>query len=138
MERLMKMKNCFYVLDGHNVRATDDLMEVARFWESPDRQVAYTHEEYYEVSTVFLAIPQGHFRPGPPMLFETMVFANDAYKALVPERESMDQFTLRYPSWDDAQTGHDALLKRLRKHIELAKSGGFEATEDGNEKQMTT
>lgn len=125
-ERQMNLNEWLYVLDGHNVRTTDDIAEWGRCFDSPDRIVAHTTDEHYEVSTVFLGVRHNHLRPGPPILFETMVFTTQAYSSLVPAEESLDQLTLRYSSWDDAETGHDTTVKRLRKQIEFAQSGGYE------------
>lgn len=122
----MNLKEWLYVLDGHNVRATDDMEEWGRCFGSPDRIVAHTAEEYFEVSTVFLGVRHNHFHPGPPILFETMVFATEAYAALVPKEENIDGIQSRYASWDDAETGHNTTVKRLRKQIEFALSGGYE------------
>jgi hypothetical protein len=126
----MNLKEWLYVLDGHNVRATDDMAEWGRCFDSPDRVVAHTTDEYYEVSTVFLGVRHNHFRPGPPILFETMVFTTEAYSAIVPKEESIDGVQLRYASWDDAETGHKTTTKRLQKQIEFALSGGYEAKQD--------
>ncbi len=81
----MDMKEWLYVLDGHNVRATDDMAEWGRCFDSPDRIVAHTTDEFYEVSTVFLGVRHNHLRPGPPILFETMVFTTEAYASSCPK-----------------------------------------------------
>jgi hypothetical protein len=126
----MNLKEWLYVLDGHNVRATEDMAEWGRCFDSPNRIVAHTTEEYYEVSTVFLGVRHNHFRPGPAILFETMVFTTDAYAALIPKEESIEGVQLRYASWDDAETGHATMIKRLRKQIEFAQSGGYETKQE--------
>ena len=43
---------------------------------------------------------------GPPILFETLVFGG-------PLDGEMD----RYSSWDDAQVGHEMMVKRARARI---------------------
>jgi hypothetical protein len=59
-----------------------------------------------------------------------MVFTTDAYAALVPKEESLEGVQFRYASWDDAETGHDTTIKRLKKQIEFAQSGGYEAKQE--------
>lgn len=55
------------------------------------------------VSTVFLGLDHRRGADGPPILFETMVFGG----ALNGEQE-------RYSTWEEAQTGHDAMVARVK------------------------
>jgi hypothetical protein len=59
-----------------------------------------------------------------------MVFTTDAYDTLVPKGETLGGVQLRYASWDDAETGHATMIKRLRKQIEFAQSGGYETKQE--------
>jgi hypothetical protein len=101
----MPMNMDHYILDeNHNVvKAT--LMEWAQFFERiENRTVAWTQvNSEITVSTVFLGIDHRFSGKGPPILFETMVFGGER-----------DQYTTRYCSWDDAETGHKVLVERLR------------------------
>jgi hypothetical protein len=125
-----------YVLEGHNVRQAKSMEEWGRCFDSPERIVAVAEDEYFKLSTVFLGARHNHFRPGPPILFETMVFATDAYRALIPESKSLDLIAQRYSSWDDAETGHITMLKRLKKQIEFALEGGYQDAQQTNEHSL--
>lgn len=55
-----------------------------------------------EVSTVFLGMDHGHGAPGPPVLWETMLFGDD-----------VEEYQVRYTSYEDAAAGHIEVVKRL-------------------------
>jgi hypothetical protein len=93
------------------------MMEWARWFTKANRIVAQEETRFHWVSTIFLGLDHS-WGKGPPILFETMVFERGAEirefgGKLFPARESVDQW--RYASWDDAEAGHKATLKRLRK-----------------------
>ena len=95
----------FYVLDADNRPVpTDDVRTWGEMFGSDQRFVDYTEiTSAVTVSTIFMGIDHRMGGEGPPLLFETMVFTNG----------DGDE-THRYSSWDDAKTGHAALVKRLR------------------------
>lgn len=62
---------------------------------------------YYHVSTVFLGIDHS-FRPGKPLLFETMVFTPD------PDWQDYQE---RYSTWSDAEAGHARIVEAVRNRI---------------------
>lgn len=96
----------YWVLDSERrpVRVTDVLAWGRWFESRENRRVAHTQiSKRVRVSTVFIGIDHRHFGDGPPLLFETMVFGGPH-----------DQEMWRYSSWDDAETGHAAVVKRLR------------------------
>lgn len=91
----------WYILDGHTPVPCDDLVAWARWFERADRQVALTPlAGGIEVSTVFLGSNHS-FGRGAPLLFETMVFS-------APDDEEVCE---RYTTWDEAQAGHDAVVR---------------------------
>jgi hypothetical protein len=96
----------FYVLDGHEPRLVNDVEEWARYYDKVDRHVAFTDLGFCTVSTVFLGIDHSFLRSGPPVLFETMVFAN--------KLEELDGMQDRYCTWDEAETGHEAMVALVR------------------------
>jgi hypothetical protein len=87
------------------------------------RIVAWTGNATKYVSTVFLGLNHRHFGDGPPLLFESMAFQHEGRtmdffgrgEEAVPE--TLDQ--QRYSSWDDAETGHKAMV---RKYLVNAKT----------------
>lgn len=114
----------YYVLRGHEAEVCDDVLEWSAFFDSKERQVGLTENEYYSLSTVFLGFNHQHFN-GPPILFETMVFIRDPYMEIVPLDQSLDGYCCRYSSWDDAAAGHEAMVKRLGRQIDLAKAAAL-------------
>jgi len=109
----------WYMLDAeHRVVAAEDWLEGARWCENGDnRRVAESCiGDIYDVSTVFLGIDHRHFGVGPPIVFETMVFkANDS---VAGNRESLDDYTERYCTWDDAVAGHERITAQVRADLE--------------------
>jgi hypothetical protein len=94
-----------YILDGHTPVRCDDLYAWGRWLETAreSRIVARTTvREGVDVSTVFLGLDH-RFDDGPPLLFETMVFRNGNGD----EEE-------RYSTWDEAVTGHKAMVARVQ------------------------
>jgi hypothetical protein len=71
--------------------------------ETADRQVAKTIQGDVRVSTVFLGLDHRHWGEGPPLLFETLVFRGD----------DGGSDMVRYSSWDDAEAGHAAMVRRV-------------------------
>ena len=81
------------------------LAEAERLLADPDyRVVGKTQVGDDEVSTVWLGCNHNWFGTGPPIIFETLVF---------PDCELME----RYTTEDDARTGHDLMVARLRAGI---------------------
>lgn len=75
------------------------------------RRVALTETDLFRVSTVFLGLDH-RFGKGPPLIFETMVFVNDD--------SWEDEETIRYSTYDDALTGHQAIVRRIQRNEALA------------------
>jgi hypothetical protein len=98
----------YYRLDEHRnpvpLDANDWAAHAAEF--AKDRRVALTHVGGKRVSTVFLVLDHGFSDTGPPLVFETMVFA---------EGSSMDEYCERYATWDEAVAGHARAVMELRK-----------------------
>lgn len=102
------MSGRYYILDAENlvVRAAG-LLEWGRWFEDANRHVGYTGiTSECRVSTVFLGIDHRHHGRGPPLLFETMIFGGP-----------LDQRQWRYSSWDDADAGHRAAVRKARKAL---------------------
>ncbi len=94
-----------YILEGHKPVSCPDILEWARWFQTGDaaRRVAEDFVGDVRISTVFLGIDHSFSRVGPPVLFETMVFAG-------PLDEEQD----RYCTWDEAVAGHAAMLARVK------------------------
>lgn len=108
-----------YILDDEHRPQEAELLEWAAWFENwENRSVAFDTTALFEVSTVFLGIDHRGWSKGPPVLFETMVFERKAeiktiFGRLMPIRPDVEQN--RYVSWDDAEAGHRATLRRLQK-----------------------
>jgi hypothetical protein len=99
-----------YILDGTAIRAEPDVLAWARWFAVAERHVALTAlTPEVEVSTVFIGIDHQFGRYGPPVLFETMVFAWQS-----TTREALDAFTERYSTWHEAERGHEAVCAQVR------------------------
>ena len=104
-----------YILDGHEPKPCSDPLEWARWMEAnkyAPRQldpegmdvcrVGSTKVGNAWVSTVFLGVNYNFAEHGRPIVFETMVFGG-----------SLDNEQERYATWDEAETGHAAMVKRV-------------------------
>lgn len=114
MKRLRGYDPRWFILDDdHRPIAVNGLLEWARWLETADRRVAYTELAggIVYVSTVFLGLDHRYFGRGPPILFETMVFG------LTMEDGDMQW---RYSSWDDAEAGHKATVKKVEAQLTKA------------------
>jgi hypothetical protein len=99
---------CWYILDADNRTVRVDMLTWALwFEETTNRIVDYTQvTSEITVSTIFIGLDHRFFGDGPPILFETLVFGGP-----------LDGQGQRYSSWDDAQTGHRAAVRKARKAI---------------------
>jgi hypothetical protein len=61
------------------------------------------------VSTIFLGLDHNHGPGGPPVLFETMIFA--------PNIPSLDQTQHRYTTYQDAIAGHAQAVARVQEFL---------------------
>ncbi len=63
------------------------------------------------VSTIFLGVDPWPERPGPPLVFETMTFAEngDCPHAGLQER---------YATWEEAEAGHARMVERARSEVD--------------------
>lgn len=99
--------NDYYVLDGHEVVAAQDIVSWSRWFEKAGRTVAKTKLGDAEVSTVFLAMNHAFSPRSKPVLFETLVFGG-------PLDQEMD----RYHTWDEAEAGHAEMVARVTAAFE--------------------
>jgi hypothetical protein len=112
----MSLRNFHYILLPNHQIAEADLMTWAEWFETADRHVSETFTQLYWISTVFLGINH-RFGSGPPVLFETMVFEREGYESSLIKSFIVheDLECHRYSSWDDAEAGHEATVRRYLK-----------------------
>lgn len=98
-----------YILDGHNVVKAVGLMTWAKWMEENYLNLHVADETIGDirVSTVFLGLDH-NFGSGKPLLFETMVFGG-----LFNNRMN------RYSTWEEAVKGHNKMVKRIKKEVEV-------------------
>lgn len=93
----------YYILDDAGHPRAVDVMAWCAWWERHDRTVARTDLGDVVVSTVFLGLD--HQRGiGPPILWETMVFASDG-----------GGYTRRYATRAAAEQGHADTVDNIRR-----------------------
>lgn len=98
----------YYILDGH----TPKKVGVAEYieWHSSIgniwKRVNYTVIDDVTISTIFLSADH-RWDNGPPILFETMVFGGP-----------LDHEMSRYATWDEAEEGHNNMVKRVKEGME--------------------
>jgi hypothetical protein len=93
----------YYILVGTTPVQIDDLRDWATWYEKQDRRVAKDTVGDVEISTVFLGLDHA-WGESLPMIFETMVFGGE-----------LDQEQVRYSTWEQAEVGHRAMVKRVRE-----------------------
>jgi hypothetical protein len=77
--------------------------------DGPARRIAFTKIGRYEVCTDHLVLDH-HWDDGPPICFETMIFAED-------HADPLHTQCWRYPTEAAALAGHDQVLAMLRESV---------------------
>lgn len=100
----------YYVLVDREPVEVDMMTWAQQSGLREDWRVGYTEfEEDVHVSTVFLGLDHA-WVPGPPLIFETMVFGN----------ADDDEYCVRCSTWDDALMQHREAVaycvRKLGKH----------------------
>lgn len=112
------MSGDLYILKGKIPVICTDTLEWAKWLETADRHVKNEYVGNYWVSTVFLGIDH-NFYGGDPILFETMVFDHGRTEHLDRFNQdyhpTIDDYSERYSSWEEAENGHNRIVKMVRK-----------------------
>lgn len=99
----------YYILDEHGDPIPVDNLTWAKWYEKANRRAALDQVGQAEVSTVFLGLDHS-FGDGPPILFETLVFAPREDGEYVGVESSMR----RYATKEEALEGHREVVMFLR------------------------
>jgi len=132
-----------YILDEQGLPIPEpDFIKWAQWYDKADRQVAETFFGALRVSTVFLGLPNPDRRSDAvDMLYETMVFADEATLARLLELSETDDRSIialftgsidiqkRYRSREEATQGH----KRMCIFIETCIAAGLLQLKDVTE-----
>lgn len=97
-------------IDGHAVPASSQGLDILGWaaWmqaHNEQRRVSQDQVGEWDISTVFLGIDHNHSLHGPPLLYETMIFASGS---------SMDLACWRYHTREAAEEGHNKVVKALQ------------------------
>jgi hypothetical protein len=82
-------------------------VEWVKAWAALDRQVAIDRLPLAVVSTTFLGLDHNFWGEGPPLIFETMVFADKRLQG------TMVGYQGRTSTWDEAEAMHAEVMKAL-------------------------
>lgn len=115
----MKPGSHHYILDENRQLISVGLLEWARWFEVfENRRVAETLTLTCRISTVFLGLDH-QWGKGPPLVFETMVFDLTEIEYELKDGEKFtgheDLECFRYSTWDDAEAGHKATVRRIER-----------------------
>lgn len=91
-----------YLLDENgNPVPCDDMLKFANDFKAANRHIGDTIEGNVRISTVFLG-SNHRFGPGPPLLYETMIFGG-----------TRDAYQERYSTRAEAETGHARICREV-------------------------
>lgn len=94
-----------YILDGHKVIEEPDRLTWARWIATYRPRVSCTYfGPGVKVSTVFLGLDHRFLEPGPPLVFETLVFGGQH-----------DGYMTRASTWDEALEQHAAACELVKQ-----------------------
>lgn len=118
------MRPHLWILDGKTPVPVKDVLEWGRWFEETaragKRHVAQTDlGDGVRVSTVFLGIDH-NYGSGAPILFETMVFG------LSEPGSWTDDMQERYETWQQAEQGHEMMLRRTQAVLDRRKQENSE------------
>jgi hypothetical protein len=94
-----------YILDDDHHPVEVPVLVWAQWWEMATNRIVDNTQINSEVtvSTIFLGLDHNWSNRGPGVFFETMIFGG-----------ALDRDCWRYCSWDDAETGHKAAVRKAR------------------------
>lgn len=93
----------YYILQDKKPIPVDDVIVWAKWFETHERQVAYTEIGDVRISTVFLGINYA-MNGEAPLLFETMVFGGEH-----------DGHSMQYRTWVGAESGHKKIVEMVEE-----------------------
>jgi hypothetical protein len=130
LEWFKYMRPQFYHRDGTPIEGSDQVLQWGEAFEKSDRRVSQTMTPYGErLSTVFLGLDHS-FGEGPPLIFETMLFAPrknkrrflsedlrdraeyEAESRRIEKRFPHDQVQHRYSTEAEALADHKRLARQ--------------------------
>jgi hypothetical protein len=119
------MRPEYFILDGHEAVPVDVL--TWGLWFETHREERIVKQDIdegsgWKVSTVFLGLDHQWRDGGPPHLFETMVFAPERRPVPAGLKDVADLMR-RYSTWDEAESGHAAVVATMRAAFAKHKGG---------------
>lgn len=96
-----------YILKGHTPVLVPNLEKWVRWAETAARHVGDDTIGSIRISTVFLCFDQNqNHGPGPPLLFETIVFGG--------HDSTIERKPRLYATWEAAEIGHRDLVATIK------------------------
>lgn len=104
----MRKRPMYYNRDGTPIEGNEATLEWAKqFEDTKSRTVRLTITPYGErLSTVWMGLDHSFTQTGPPIIFETMLFAPEKY---IEKHYPHDQLQERYSTEAQARAGHRRL-----------------------------
>lgn len=100
----------YYYLDqDHNVIPCVDVHEWSSKFVEHMRRVRFDEVDKSQISTVFLGLDH-NWGEGPPVVFETMIFSDNA---------DIDSYMARYSTWDEAVKGHELTVQAVKDGVNI-------------------
>lgn len=93
-----------YILKDKTPIVETDILTWAKWFKTASRHVKQENIGDVSVSTVFLGLDHNFCETGEPILFETMIFGGEH-----------DGYCDRYSTWEEAEKGHDTVVKMASK-----------------------
>lgn len=92
------------------------LEKYGRLLDDPDYKIVQQEDVGpYWVSTVWIGVDHNFFDSGPPIIFETMVFAGSAHK----DKTGLLEFDMmRYATEEEARQGHFEMVTLVRATLQ--------------------
>jgi hypothetical protein len=101
-----------YKLVNKKVVEEPDVAKWAAWFEGTERIVQQNTIRPYFISTVFLGLDHGYLADADPILFETMIFSDDA-------DDRFEGYQVRYCTYEEAQQGHLDALHLVRSETNV-------------------
>lgn len=97
------MQGIYYILKNKKAVPCSDVATWGKWLATADRKVDRTIIGDSDISTVFLGFDHSFVKQELPILFETLVFGG-----------KLDGEMNRYATWDEAVSGHKAMIKKVK------------------------
>ena len=107
----------YYKLDGKIVVQCDEFGEWSRWFSTADRVIKQEEVGPFAVSTVFLGLDHRFEGYGPPLVFETAIFARCEADIFGKVRRTLSDYNMeRTSTWEMALEAHARAVVWAKEH----------------------